>query len=77
MSPFSATFNVEHGFTAAFEAAWGFPFSGTGSEGGQALAWVQDIVTLFRALHIVTNNTPESMGGGGTPLQPQPPPFCD
>ena len=72
----SATFNVEHGFTDAFEGAWGFPFAGTGKGGDNAKAWVNDVVTLFRALNIVENNAADAIGGGGVPLQPSPPVFC-
>jgi hypothetical protein len=36
-----------------------------------------DIVTIFKALQIVTNNSPTTIGGGGIPRQPPPPPFCD
>ncbi len=32
---------------------------------------------LFRALHVVVNNSPGNVGGGGTPRQPPPPPICD
>ena len=71
-----ATFNVEHGFTDVFASVWGFPFAGTGWQGGMALDWVHDVVTLFRALRIVVNNSPSAIGGGGAPLQPAPPPFC-
>lgn len=75
--PRRATFNVEHGFTDAFEAAWGFPFAGTGYQGGLAKAWVDDVISLFRSLRIVANNSPQAIGGGGVPAQPPPPPFCD
>eukprot|EP00730_Choanoeca_flexa_P004591 TRINITY_DN11742_c0_g2_i12.p1 TRINITY_DN11742_c0_g2~~TRINITY_DN11742_c0_g2_i12.p1 ORF type:complete len:434 (+),score=71.08 TRINITY_DN11742_c0_g2_i12:142-1302(+) len=36
----------------------------------------QDLLMLFRALHIVTNNSPWSVGGGGRPLQSLAPPLC-
>lgn len=35
----------------------------------------QDVNTLFEALYIVTNNGPDSIGGGGTPRAPLAPPF--
>lgn len=71
------TFNTEHGFTAAFESAYGFPFVVRAHDPRPgAAAWLADVVTLFRALAIVENNTPATPGGGGTPLQPPPPPFC-
>jgi len=73
-----ATFNTEHGFTAAFESAWGFPFtvSGPGDARPGAAAWLGDVVALFRALSIVVNNEASTPGGGGTPLLPPLPPLC-
>lgn len=35
-----------------------------------------DLLRVFRALHIVTNNGPESIGGGGAPRRPPAPPLC-
>lgn len=71
-----ATFNTEHGVTAEFGAAWGYAFdAAAGGSGGQAL-WLADVTALFRALSIVTSNSPTAPGGGGAPLQPPPPPFC-
>jgi hypothetical protein len=72
-----ATFNTEHGFTDAFEAAWGFPFAvRSGDARPGAAAWLSDVVTLFRALSIVVNNAASTPGGGGTPLLPPLPPVC-
>ena len=39
-------------------------------------AHVSDL-QLFRALHVVVNNSPGNVGGGGIPRQPPPPPICD
>jgi len=72
-----ATLNAEAGFTDAFEAAWGWPFqTWPGDERPGAAAWLADVLTLFRALHVVDSNGPGAPGGGGAPLQPPPPPFC-
>ena len=35
-----------------------------------------DMVTIFRGLHIVDNNSPHSKGGGGHPRRPPAPPIC-
>ena len=35
-----------------------------------------DLLAIFRALHAVTNNRPESIGGGGTPRVPRKEPIC-
>lgn len=39
-------------------------------------AFYNDLVSLFRSLHIVANNANGSAGGGGTPLAPPAPPIC-
>jgi hypothetical protein len=36
-----------------------------------------DLVAIFQALHVVTNNAPGSIGGGGKPIGPIAPPLCD
>eukprot|EP01050_Picozoa_sp_SAG11_P022095 SAG11_NODE_4085_length_2073_cov_2.103343_1_plen_456_part_00 len=36
-----------------------------------------DLLAIYRGLAIVTNNGPGSVGGGGTPRRPAPPPFCE
>lgn len=41
---------------------------------GSALFW--DIVIIFQNLHVVVNNGPNSIGGGGVPRRPAPPPIC-
>lgn len=72
-----ATFNAEHGFDASFEAAWGWPFvTWQGDARPGAKEWLQDVLTLWRALSIVDSNTRETPGGGGAPLQPPLPPLC-
>ena len=35
-----------------------------------------DLLAIFRALHVVSNNSPTSIGGGGTPRQPRKGPIC-
>jgi len=32
--------------------------------------WARDMRRIVEALHVVNNNTPSSIGGGGTPRQP-------
>ena len=36
-----------------------------------------DLLAIFRALHVVVNNRPTSIGGGGMPRQPAKPPICE
>jgi len=40
-------------------------------------AFFHDLVRIFQALHIVSNNANSSIGGGGVPLAPGPPPICE
>lgn len=44
-----------------FEAAWGFPFS----EARKDTPWARDMDRLFLHLHVVDNNGPDRVGGGG------------
>jgi hypothetical protein len=65
---------------AEFLKDWGFDFEGrlgagakkdplTGNYTPQAL-WIRDVRLIVQALKVVTNNSPTSIGGGGTPRQP-------
>jgi len=38
--------------------------------------WTRDVQKLMQALYLVDNNGPDSIGGGGTPLQPLAPPLA-
>ncbi len=64
-------FNAEHGpdgsVRAQFQADYGTPIE-TWSPG--STAWSRDIQKLVKALYVVNNNSPTSIGGGGTPRQP-------
>jgi hypothetical protein len=57
-----------------FREDWGYDFVSQDKEGNP---WVRDILKILAHLHIVTNNGPESIGGGGTPLQPLAPELED
>lgn len=69
------TMCVEYGFEASFKSGWGFDFDAYAGDNKSA-PWMNDVFSIFRALSIVANNGPESVGGGGKQLQPPPPPFC-
>ena len=43
---------------------------------GQGAELYREMVLLMRNLHTVTNNLPESVGGGGPVLVPRAPPIC-
>ena len=42
-----------------------------------ASAFYWDLVHIFQQLGVVTNNSPDAIGGGGTPAAPIAPPICD
>lgn len=68
---------TEKGVQDEFNATYGYPFLVHAGAQGPAAAWYDDLLDIFRALSIVSNNSPQSPGGGGAPLAPPPPPFCD
>ena len=51
------------------------PDKATGQKPGQNQLY-NDLLRIFRALQIVTNNGPNSVGGGGTPRVPTKAPIC-
>lgn len=55
-------FIIERGVEVEFEEHWGFSM--------ESEQWAKDVVRLASRFHAVTNNEPESIGGGGEPLQP-------
>jgi hypothetical protein len=65
------TLCTEYGFGDGFEASYGFQFNQTSG------AFKEDMTRIFQALHIVLNNQPDTIGGGGTPIRPLAPLFCD
>ena len=70
-------FCCEPAVNAEVEAAFGFSIrieNPLSPHQGAAFYW--DVVTLYSALSVVTNNGPGAVGGGGTPRQPLAPPIC-
>lgn len=57
-------------FGDEFKKNWGFDFITDGND-----EWGKDLKKIFATLHIVVNNTEQTIGGGGTPRQPLAPPF--
>jgi hypothetical protein len=47
-----------------------------GPYGDNTTAFFADLMALFQALSVVTNNRNSSVGGGGAPLSPLAPPIC-
>ena len=60
-------FTMESGALQEFEDRYGYAFRG--NEG----PFFDDVMALFSALHVVDNNGPNRIGGGGTLRQPRPP----
>lgn len=54
-------------FRQQFKEDWGFDFE---QRVRSNTPWMRDMQRLMQALHVVDNNGPFSIGGGGTPLQP-------
>ncbi|MEN9866810.1 MAG: hypothetical protein RL748_2400 [Pseudomonadota bacterium] len=62
-----------HGsFRDQFKADWGFELEQRVRDNSQ---WTRDLQRIVAALAVVDNNGPDSIGGGGTPLQPLAPPL--
>ena len=60
---------VERGAEIEFEKAHGFSM--------KSPIWRAEVNRLMTALHVVVNNAPQSIGGGGKPRQPLAPPFAN
>ena len=57
--------------TEEFQDTWGFKFN----EKDLSHPWSEDMRDIFTSLHVIDNNSPDSVGGGGTPRKPLAPPF--
>jgi len=75
-------FSIEDGAAGSkadeFQADYGYPFDGRlgyMTLGTAQAQWVSDIRLIIDYLRVVSNNSPTSVGGGGTPLQPLAPAF--
>ena len=69
-------FAVERGpagkFVDQFYADWGIHFD----DDDRTTDWAHDMSAIFLHLAVVDNNSPTSIGGGGTPRQPLAPPIA-
>jgi len=61
---------VEESVPQEFSDTYGYSLQGT-----RKGDFYEDVMHLFMALHIVINNGPEAVGGGGTPRVPLAPPL--
>jgi hypothetical protein len=64
---FSAEDGPDGSKRAEFKRDWGFEMN---QKVQGNTAWVRDVQRLMKALSVVDNNSPTSIGGGGTPRQP-------
>ena len=55
-------FIIQDGVEKEFEDTYGFSMKGE--------LWENEVLKMARALKVIANNGPNSIGGGGTPLQP-------
>jgi hypothetical protein len=58
-------------FAEEFKKNWGFSIYNSNKD----TPWNRDMDRIFLHLHVVTNNGPSSIGGGGKPVMPLAPPF--
>jgi hypothetical protein len=65
---------VEQGVEEEFKAAYDYDFSTSANSNNPFYA---DFMKLFEALNIITNNSPNSVGGGGRHRALLAPPFAD
>ncbi len=61
-------------FRDTFKTNWGYDFVLSMSQATSTI-WGRDIVKIYKALNIVTNNSGSTIGGGGTPRQSLAPAF--
>lgn len=80
-----AAFCAEHDVIAEVKRHYGWDIRYSDAAGNalpainatnNASAFYWDLVAIFRALSIVVNNRPQSIGGGGHSRVPPPPPLC-
>lgn len=60
---------VEQGVSEEFRTRYGYEFEGTSGD------FYDDMMKIFPALHVVDNNKPDNIGGGGRLRAPLAPPF--
>jgi len=66
----SAALIFEDSLSDAFIGAFNLTLDTSGGP------WYDDLLAIFQALHVVTNNYNKSVGGGGTPGASLAPPIC-
>ena len=65
----------QYGFNMAYPHGVGSPAAAPNATRAESDLYA-DLLAIFRALSVVSNNGPTSIGGGGTPRQPRKGPIC-
>jgi hypothetical protein len=61
-----------------FQEMWGFPMVGDiQSSSGEQKDFLEDMIQIYRGLHVVDDNAPDSVGGGGPRMATWAPPLAD
>jgi hypothetical protein len=68
--------NYEQGVDAEVLANYGLQLSASPKDGRGPSAIYSDLTAIFQALKVVSNNRPESIGGGGKSVVAPPPQLC-
>ncbi len=71
----SAEVNLEMREAFGFSMTYPKGVSPADDDPGKGL--YDDLLLIFRNLHVVVNNGPSSIGGGGVPRVPAKPPICE
>ena len=61
-----AAFCMAEGVSEEFKKKYGFNFGTDNRE----TAWFKDYYKIIKALSVITNNSANTIGGGGVPMQP-------
>jgi len=76
----SAAICMEADVNAEMRSVYGYtmtyPHGVTNSSSDPGRGLYADLLAIFQALHAVTNNAPDRIGGGGTPRLPMKEPIC-
>lgn len=59
-------FGPDGRYADEFQNKWGMSFETVNEDN----AWARDLSKIYNLLHIIDNNSPNSIGGGGNPRQP-------
>ncbi|GCE25156.1 hypothetical protein KDA_06400 [Dictyobacter alpinus] len=67
---------ADYGVDAEMQSKYGYGFNTSSSATGGALDWYNDLNSIFSKLQVIDNNSPTTIGGGGTPRVAPAPDFA-